>query len=169
MNKIIEAEDILTDAQNCVECIFLAAGGLGGGLKEEATDPIQFVADIASDKIKEAIAILGEYRGAPDAQPGSGCATEEEGKMTTKPKTRKAAPADFAAFMPISSKQEMQDRAKILKRFDAENWKARVFQGRSDEEIERIKDFLQVTFPRPAAAPDAKPVSSAARPKRGGK
>jgi hypothetical protein len=50
---------------------------------------------------------------------------------------------------------------------DAENilaakvWMMRFFQGRSAEEIERIKDWLQVEFPPHApAAPDA------TRPKR---
>jgi hypothetical protein len=69
MSKIIEAQDILADARNCVECIFLAASGLGGGIKHEGTDPIQIVADTASKKIDEAIALLDEYRGAPDASP----------------------------------------------------------------------------------------------------
>jgi hypothetical protein len=57
MSKIIDAEDILTDARNCVECIFLAASDIG-----DETDPIQVVADIASTKITEAIALLDEYR-----------------------------------------------------------------------------------------------------------
>jgi hypothetical protein len=69
MSKIIEAQDILSAARNYVECIFLAASGLGGGLKHEATDPIQVVADTASRKIDEAIAILEEYRGGPNASP----------------------------------------------------------------------------------------------------
>ena len=47
---------------------------------------------------------------------------------------------------------------------DARDWMVRFFQGRSDEEIERIKDTLKIVFPPPApAAPDA------ARPKRSGK
>jgi hypothetical protein len=58
MSKIIEAEDILTDARNCVECIFMASSNLS----REETDPIQVVADIASEKITEAIALLDEYR-----------------------------------------------------------------------------------------------------------
>jgi hypothetical protein len=62
MSKIMDAEDILADAQNCVECIFMAASGLGGGLSHDATDPLQTVADIASNKITEAIALLDEYR-----------------------------------------------------------------------------------------------------------
>jgi len=47
---------------------------------------------------------------------------------------------------------------------DARDWLARLFQGRSDDEIERIKDTLKIVFPPPApAAPDA------ARPKSSGK
>lgn len=65
MNKIIEAQDILAAARNCVECIFMASADLS---REEA-DPIQVVADIASGKINEAIAILKEYRGGPNASP----------------------------------------------------------------------------------------------------
>ena len=58
MNKIIEAEDILFDAQNCVECIFMATASLS----HEEAHPLQAVADIASKKITEAIAFLDEYR-----------------------------------------------------------------------------------------------------------
>jgi hypothetical protein len=58
MRKIIEAEDILGGARNCVECISLAATDLG---------PIQAVADIASRKIDEAIDLLREYRESGDA------------------------------------------------------------------------------------------------------
>jgi hypothetical protein len=52
---LIDAEDILTDAQNCIECIFMAAGALG-----DETDPIQTVANIAIRKIDAAIALLRE-------------------------------------------------------------------------------------------------------------
>jgi hypothetical protein len=69
MSKIIAAQDILSEARNCVECIFLAASGLGGGLKHDATDPIQIVADMASKKIEEAIAILEDCRDGPNASP----------------------------------------------------------------------------------------------------
>jgi hypothetical protein len=71
MNKILDAGGILADARSCVECIFLAASGLGGGLSHDATDPIQVVADIASNKINEAIALLDEYRESVDASPKS--------------------------------------------------------------------------------------------------
>lgn len=57
--KIIEAQDILFDARNCVDCLFLAAGGLG-----DETDSIRTVTLLASRKIDEAIVLLGEYRHA---------------------------------------------------------------------------------------------------------
>jgi hypothetical protein len=63
--KIIDAQDILADAQGCIECIFMAANEL----TDEGSNPIQTVANIASMKIGEAIALLDEYRGAPDARP----------------------------------------------------------------------------------------------------
>ncbi|MDQ6869995.1 MAG: hypothetical protein M3178_17180 [Pseudomonadota bacterium] len=69
MSKIMEVEDILADVRSCVECIFLAASGLGGGMKHEATDPLQVVADIASKKIDEAIALLVKCRKADGAGP----------------------------------------------------------------------------------------------------
>ena len=62
MSKILDAQGILADARSCVECIYMAAHGLGGGLEHEGIDPIQVVADIANKKIEEAIALLGEYR-----------------------------------------------------------------------------------------------------------
>jgi hypothetical protein len=62
MSKILDAEDILadarTDARNCVECIFMATADLS----HEEANPLQVVADIASNKITEAIALLDEYR-----------------------------------------------------------------------------------------------------------
>jgi hypothetical protein len=52
----------------------------------------------------------------------------------------------------------------MSKIIDARDWMARFLQGRSQEEIERIKAFAQAAFPPPApAAPDA------ARTKRKGK
>ena len=54
---IARAEDILAEARNCVECIWLAAETL-----DEKTGPIQYVANIASAKIDEAIAMLDECR-----------------------------------------------------------------------------------------------------------
>jgi hypothetical protein len=87
MNKILDAEDILAGARNCVECVFMAASALS---PREETDPLQAVADIASTKITEAIALLSEYResvdagpvpAAPDATPKSPAArTKRKGK-----------------------------------------------------------------------------------------
>jgi hypothetical protein len=85
MNKILDAEDILNDARNCVECIYMAAMDL----PREAIDPIQVVVDIASRKIAEAIALLDEYRhadgagqvpAAPDASPKSPPRRKGKGK-----------------------------------------------------------------------------------------
>jgi hypothetical protein len=66
MNKLLEAEDILAGARHCVECVFMAAASLSS---REETDPLQAVADIASTKIEEAIALLSEYRESVDAGP----------------------------------------------------------------------------------------------------
>jgi hypothetical protein len=62
IEKIIEAEDILAKAQNCIDCVFLAAGGLC-----DETNSIQTVTLIASNKIDEALALLNEYVKAPEA------------------------------------------------------------------------------------------------------
>ena len=62
MSKIIEAQNTLFAARNCIGCISLAACGLDEGAYE-----IQVVADIASKKITEAMALLGEYRESGDA------------------------------------------------------------------------------------------------------
>jgi hypothetical protein len=59
MSKIIDAEDILAEARSAVECVFMAAGKL----PKESCGAIQVVADLASAKINEAIALLEEYRG----------------------------------------------------------------------------------------------------------
>jgi hypothetical protein len=67
MNKILEAEDILGDAKVCIDCVFLAMNEL----EPEQSGPLQAVADIASKKIDEAIALLDKFRvdmGVPDHQ-----------------------------------------------------------------------------------------------------
>jgi hypothetical protein len=56
--EIIRVQGILADARSCVECVWLAAMGEDGN----GRDAITTVADIASDKIKEAIAFLEEHR-----------------------------------------------------------------------------------------------------------
>jgi hypothetical protein len=84
MSKIIEAQDTLVDARNCIECVFMAANDLDN----EQADPIQAVTNIASGKINEAIALLDEYRTdigagpepAPDAKPKSPAARTKRGR-----------------------------------------------------------------------------------------
>jgi hypothetical protein len=66
MNKILEAEDILAGARNCIECVFMASASLSS---PEECDPLQAVADIASTKIEEAIALLRECRESVAAGP----------------------------------------------------------------------------------------------------
>ena len=46
MNKLLDAEDILTFARDHIECVFMAAGQL----PREEGDPIQVVADTGSKK-----------------------------------------------------------------------------------------------------------------------
>ncbi len=65
MSKILEAEDILAYARDHIECVFMAAGQL---TREEGC-PIQVVAETASKKINEAIALLDEYRTSIGAGP----------------------------------------------------------------------------------------------------
>jgi hypothetical protein len=54
MSKILDAQDILAEAQGCVECIYMAASEL----TKDGRNPIHTVADIASHKIEEAVALL---------------------------------------------------------------------------------------------------------------
>jgi hypothetical protein len=72
------------NARGRIECIFLAASEL----TEEGRNPFHTVANIASKKIDEAIALLNEYResgeaspipAAPDAKPKSPAARTKRG------------------------------------------------------------------------------------------
>jgi len=56
MSKIIDAQDILADARDYVQCLFLAMNDY------DEAGPIQAVANAASVKINEAIVLLDEYR-----------------------------------------------------------------------------------------------------------
>jgi hypothetical protein len=56
---LARVQDVLTEARNCVECISLAASTL-----DEKSDPIQYVADIASGKIDAAHVMLEGIKGA---------------------------------------------------------------------------------------------------------
>jgi len=78
MSKIIDAEDILADAHDCIKCVFMAVADLDG----KEVDPLQTVANIASKKIKEAIALLDEYRTDMGAWP------EPDGAKPASPAAR---------------------------------------------------------------------------------
>jgi hypothetical protein len=60
--------------------------------------------------------------------------------------------------MEISAWNSMKRARDLL---SARDWMARFFQGRSREEIERIKDTVKTAFPPPAPA-----APYATRPKR---
>jgi hypothetical protein len=70
-----DAEDILNEARDHIECVFMAAGQL----TPEEGSPIVVVANAASQKIDEAVALLSKYResgdapvpASPDAEPKS--------------------------------------------------------------------------------------------------
>jgi hypothetical protein len=55
--KIASAERRLDDAQNLISCVDLASRELGG-----IADPIRAVANIAAEKIGEAVALLEQAR-----------------------------------------------------------------------------------------------------------
>jgi hypothetical protein len=67
MSKIMDAQEILSDARNCVECAILA---VDRDVHAYQRDAIQVVLGIASKKIEEADALLDEYR-AGNATPVS--------------------------------------------------------------------------------------------------
>jgi hypothetical protein len=58
MNKILKAEDILTEARDFIECIGMAAAA--SHLASEFGAPIAAVANAASQKIDEAVELLAE-------------------------------------------------------------------------------------------------------------
>jgi hypothetical protein len=72
--EIIQVQDILSGARNCVECVWLAANGENG----EGREAITTVADIASTKINEAIEALGNHRRANGFGPGLPTSSENE-------------------------------------------------------------------------------------------
>ncbi len=66
MSKILKAEDILTEARDCIECIGMAAAA--SHLASEFGAPIAAVANVATRKIDEAVELLAEcWRGEPMA------------------------------------------------------------------------------------------------------
>ena len=87
MSKILDAQDILTEARDFVECIGMAAAA--SHLAREFGAPIVAVANAASQKIDEAAELLAECGLAggapvpapPDAEPVSPVArTKRRGK-----------------------------------------------------------------------------------------
>jgi hypothetical protein len=64
MCKVLNAQDVLSEARNLVEVAWMAANALQS--KEEG-GPMCAVLDIASDKLREAITMLGEYRAEREA------------------------------------------------------------------------------------------------------
>jgi hypothetical protein len=72
--EIIRVQDILIGARSCVECVWLAAMGEDG----EGHEAITTVADIASDKIKEAIEALETHRRAKGFCPELTTSSENE-------------------------------------------------------------------------------------------
>ena len=83
---IFDAENLLGEAQGCIECVFMAASEF----TEDGRNPIHTVVDIASKKIDEVIALLAKYRNdmgdapvpaTPNAKPKSPAArTKRKGK-----------------------------------------------------------------------------------------
>jgi hypothetical protein len=65
MNKNLDTGDILNDARNCIECMWMAASDL----LPEDREPIRTVATMAREKIDEAIARLEECPAAANANP----------------------------------------------------------------------------------------------------
>jgi len=56
-HKLIDAMDTLSSAKSFIECIYMAAASLS----PHQIGPISAVADMASDKIHDAISLLQEY------------------------------------------------------------------------------------------------------------
>jgi hypothetical protein len=74
MSKIVDAEDLISEARGYIDCVFMAAASL----TYENRHAISITADMASKKINEAIALLDQYRGEGDASPVTGSANEWE-------------------------------------------------------------------------------------------
>jgi hypothetical protein len=96
MSKIIDAQDILAFARFHIECVFMAAGQL----EREDCDPIQAVADTASRKIGEAIALIEEYRKAGDADDNASLPAAPERRRQDRRQAREIArEAELLAFV----------------------------------------------------------------------
>jgi hypothetical protein len=86
MSKILDAQDLLTEARDFIECVGMAAAA--SHLAREFGAPIVAVANAASQKIDEAFELLGEcgqaegaaVPAAPDAKPSRPARTKRSGK-----------------------------------------------------------------------------------------
>jgi hypothetical protein len=86
MSKILDAQDLLTEARDFIECVGMAAAA--SHLAREFGAPIVAVANAASQKIDEAFELLAEcgqadnppVPAAPDAKPVSVARTNRSGK-----------------------------------------------------------------------------------------
>jgi hypothetical protein len=84
MNKISDAEDILADARDYVECVWMAADRL----QPAEGGPRMAVADMASKKIDGALALLEECSTAGDGGPVSAAPSTKPGSRLTRTKRR---------------------------------------------------------------------------------
>jgi hypothetical protein len=75
MSKILDAEDILAYARDCIECASSAATHIFG----KEGDPITTVIDIAGEKIDAARALLADSRETGDASSPLKAAPREDG------------------------------------------------------------------------------------------
>jgi hypothetical protein len=77
-DKIIDAEDVLAYARDCITCAAAASAHIHG----KEGEPIETVIDIAGEKIDAALALLHEYRGVSgDVDGGNAIEVELEGKL----------------------------------------------------------------------------------------
>jgi hypothetical protein len=56
MSKITDAEDLISEARGYIDCVFMAAASL----TDESRHAISTTANIAGDKLNEALALLSE-------------------------------------------------------------------------------------------------------------
>jgi hypothetical protein len=76
MSKILDAQDILAYARDCIECASYAATHIFG----KEGDPITTVIDIAGEKIDAARALLADCRETDDASPLNAAPREDGGR-----------------------------------------------------------------------------------------
>jgi hypothetical protein len=79
MSKILDAQDILAYARDCIECASYAATHVFG----KEGDPITTVIDIAGEKIDAARVLLADCREVKEADVAS--QDPDQAVMTTRP------------------------------------------------------------------------------------